>query len=59
MSYSSDARGTAKTTIIMDYLEGLSDDTARKLTIGGFFFVENVVDGRPEEFGSERGQKNR
>ncbi len=28
------ASGTAKTTIIMDYLEGLSDDTARKLTIG-------------------------
>ena len=28
------ASGTAKTTIIMDYLEGLSDDTSRKLTIG-------------------------
>ena len=28
------ASGTAKTTIIMDYLESLSDDTSRKLTIG-------------------------
>ena len=28
------ASGTAKTTIVMDYLESLNDDTSRKLTIG-------------------------
>jgi dynein heavy chain len=28
------ASGTAKTTIVMDYLESLDDDTSRKLTIG-------------------------